>query len=65
MNGKMYRDILDKNVLPSTKMLKMKRGWTFQQDNDQTHSQGHSQLVSEKENKAARMAQPFTGLVSY
>ncbi len=24
MNGKMYRDILDKNLLPSTKMMKMK-----------------------------------------
>uniref|UniRef100_A0A9J7XAX4 Transposase Tc1-like domain-containing protein n=1 Tax=Cyprinus carpio carpio TaxID=630221 RepID=A0A9J7XAX4_CYPCA len=32
MNGEMYRDILDKNLLPSTRKLKMKRGWTFQQD---------------------------------
>ena len=24
MNGKMYRDILDKNLLPSTRMIKMK-----------------------------------------
>src|SRR4029434_4199117 len=32
MNGKMYRDILDENLLPSTRMMKMKRGWTFQQD---------------------------------
>ncbi len=37
----------------------MKQGWTFQQDNDPKHSQGKSQLVSEKENKAARMAQPI------
>ena len=38
MNGEMYRDILDKNLLPSTRMLKMKRGWTFQQDNDPKHT---------------------------
>ena len=38
MNGEMYRDILAKNLLPSTKMLKMKRGWTFQQDNDPKHT---------------------------
>ncbi len=37
MNGEMYRDILDKNLLPSTRKLKMKRGWTFQQDNDPKH----------------------------
>ncbi len=48
----------------STRMMKMKQGWTFQQDNDHNHSQGKSQLVSEKENKAARMAQPITWLES-
>ncbi len=26
MNGKIYRDILDKNLQPSTRMMKMKRG---------------------------------------
>ena len=34
MNGAMYREILEMNLLPSTRMLKMRRGWTFQQDND-------------------------------
>ncbi len=58
--GKMYRDILDKNLQPSTRMMKMKRGWTFQQDIDPKHSQGKSQLVSEKEMKAARRTQPIS-----
>ncbi len=48
----------------STRMMKMKQGWTFQQDNDPKHSQINSHLVSEKENKAARMAQPITWLES-
>ncbi len=48
----------------STRMMKMKQGWTFQQDNDPKYSQGNYQLVSEKENKAARIAQPITWLKS-
>ena len=29
MNGKMYRDILDKNLPPTSRMMKMKRGGHF------------------------------------
>ena len=38
MNGKMYRDILEKNLLSTTSMMKMKRGGTFQQDKDPKHT---------------------------
>lgn len=38
MDGAMYRDILAKNLSASAKDLKMKRGWTFQQDNDPKHT---------------------------
>ncbi len=33
----MYRKILDKNLLPSARTLKMGRGWVFQHDNDPKH----------------------------
>ncbi|KAK3544176.1 hypothetical protein QTP86_006032 [Hemibagrus guttatus] len=38
MNGTMYREILSKNLLPSARALKMKRGWVFQHDNDPKHT---------------------------
>ncbi|KAK3574288.1 hypothetical protein QTP86_004365 [Hemibagrus guttatus] len=38
MDGAMYREILSKNLLPSARALKMKRGWVFQHDNDPKHT---------------------------
>ncbi|KAK3569684.1 hypothetical protein QTP86_002614 [Hemibagrus guttatus] len=38
MNGAMYNEILSKNLLPSARALKMKRGWVFQHDNDPKHT---------------------------
>ncbi|KAK3539780.1 hypothetical protein QTP70_013214 [Hemibagrus guttatus] len=38
MNGAMYHEILSKNLLPSARALKMKRGWVFQHDNDPKHT---------------------------
>lgn len=38
MDGAMYRQILNDNLLPSARTLKMGRGWTFMQDNDPKHS---------------------------
>ncbi len=38
MDGAMYRKILDENLLPSARTLKMGRGWVFQHDNDPKHT---------------------------
>ncbi|CAJ0915364.1 unnamed protein product, partial [Ranitomeya imitator] len=38
MNGAMYREILNANLLPSARTLKIKRGWFFQHDNDPKHT---------------------------
>ncbi len=38
MDGAMYRKILDENLLPSSRTLKMARGWVFQHDNDPKHT---------------------------
>ncbi|KAI4872913.1 hypothetical protein NFI96_005295 [Prochilodus magdalenae] len=38
MDGAMYRKILSDNLLPSTRTLKMGRGWVFQHDNDPKHT---------------------------
>ena len=38
MNGAMYRGILNDEILLSVNDLKLRRGWTFQQDNDPKHT---------------------------
>ncbi len=37
MDGAMYREILDNNLLPSVRALKMGCGWVFPQDSDPKH----------------------------
>jgi hypothetical protein len=38
MNGAMYREILDENLLQSTQDLRLGRRFAFQQDNDLKHT---------------------------
>ncbi|KAI4893694.1 hypothetical protein NFI96_000595 [Prochilodus magdalenae] len=38
MTGAMYCEILQNNLLPSVRALKMGRGWVFQHDNDPKHT---------------------------
>ncbi len=38
MDGAKYHKILDKNLLPSARTLKMGRGWSFQHDSDPKHT---------------------------
>ncbi|KAF2361285.1 hypothetical protein FHG87_007960, partial [Trinorchestia longiramus] len=38
MNGRKYREILEDHLLPSACLLKLKRGWKFQEDNDPKHA---------------------------
>ncbi|GAV06174.1 hypothetical protein RvY_16201 [Ramazzottius varieornatus] len=38
MDGLMYRNIMDQNVLQSAKKLKLKKGWHYQHDNDPKHT---------------------------
>ena len=38
MNGAKYREILDENLLQSTRDLRLGRRFTFQQDNDPKHT---------------------------
>ncbi|KAF2350505.1 Transposase Tc1-like [Trinorchestia longiramus] len=38
MNGRIYREILEEQLLPSARLLKLKRRWKFQQDNDPKHT---------------------------
>uniref|UniRef100_A0A8C5WF56 Transposase n=1 Tax=Leptobrachium leishanense TaxID=445787 RepID=A0A8C5WF56_9ANUR len=38
MNSRVYQDILQENVRPSVRQLKLRRGWVMQEDNDQKHT---------------------------
>ncbi len=38
MDGAMYCKILDENLLPPARTLKMGHGWVFQHDNDPKHT---------------------------
>ncbi len=38
MDGAMYCKVLDENLLPSARTLKMGHGWVFQHDNDRKHT---------------------------
>ena len=38
MNSKVYQDVLQENLRPSVRQLKLKRGWMLQQDNDPKHT---------------------------
>lgn len=58
MNGKMYRNILDKYLLLAARMMKLKQGWTFKQVIDPKHSQGNSTGFQER--NLARTVQPTT-----
>ena len=37
MNSQVYQDILQENLRPSVRQLKLNRGWVMQQDNDPKH----------------------------
>uniref|UniRef100_A0A8C5R032 Transposase n=1 Tax=Leptobrachium leishanense TaxID=445787 RepID=A0A8C5R032_9ANUR len=38
MNSRVYQDILQENIRPSVRQLKLRRGWVMQQDNDLKHT---------------------------
>ena len=38
INSKMYQDILQENLKPSVRQLKLKRGWVMQRVNDPKHT---------------------------
>lgn len=59
MNGAIHQDIHEMNLLTFTRMMKMRCGETYQQDNN---SQLSALLVPKEENKFAEMARFITEL---
>uniref|UniRef100_A0A672NMX3 Tc1-like transposase DDE domain-containing protein n=1 Tax=Sinocyclocheilus grahami TaxID=75366 RepID=A0A672NMX3_SINGR len=52
MDGAMFCTILDENLLPSARTLKMGHGWVFQQDNDPKHTaKATKEWLKKKHNK--------------
>lgn len=46
MNFTMYQRILEENVVPSVKKLKLNQKWILQQDNDPKHSQQMHKIMT-------------------
>uniref|UniRef100_A0A803JMP8 Transposase Tc1-like domain-containing protein n=1 Tax=Xenopus tropicalis TaxID=8364 RepID=A0A803JMP8_XENTR len=57
MDGAMYREILNDNLLPSARKLKMGRGWVFQHDNDPKHTAKATKEWLKKKHIKLRVAQ--------
>lgn len=48
MDSAMYQDILDKNIMPSVRKLKLGRTWYLQQDNDPKHTSKSTQSYMQR-----------------
>uniref|UniRef100_A0A6I8RG85 Uncharacterized protein n=1 Tax=Xenopus tropicalis TaxID=8364 RepID=A0A6I8RG85_XENTR len=57
MDGAMYREILNDNLLPSARKLKMGRGWVFQHDNAPKHTAKATKEWLKKKHIKLRVAQ--------
>jgi len=47
MDSLKYQEILEENVMPSVRKLKLGHHWTFQQDNETIYLKFHQRLVAE------------------